>query len=94
MGPAPLSVGRPPVSISCVRILKVEEGVRVVTKANEAVKAATKKIEQQKQELFERGLRIEKLTRELATAGVEVEQTRDRANKLEERFTQVTLDRI
>lgn len=64
----------------------------MVTKANEAVKVATKKIEQQKRELFERGLRIEQLTRDLATAGVEVEQTRDRANKLEERFTQVTVD--
>ncbi|CAB1117154.1 unnamed protein product [Ectocarpus sp. CCAP 1310/34] len=70
------------------RKLEVEEGVRVVTQANEAVKVATKKIELQKRELFERGLRIEQLTRDLATAGVEVEQTRDRANKLEERFTQ------
>ncbi|CAM9385522.1 unnamed protein product, partial [Ectocarpus sp. 12 AP-2014] len=76
------------------RVTKVEEGVRVVTQANEAVKVATKKIEMQKRELFERGLRIEQLTRDLATAGVEVEQTRDRANKLEERFTQAVEERV
>ncbi|CAM9330763.1 unnamed protein product, partial [Ectocarpus sp. 4 AP-2014] len=76
------------------RVTKVEEGVWVVTQASEAVKVATKKIELQKRELFERGLRIEQLTRDLATAGVEVEQTRDRANKLEERFTQAVEERV
>lgn len=61
----------------------------MVKRANEAVEAAAEKIRQQKLELFERGVKIEQLNRQLAAAEVEVEQTRDRANKLEERFTQV-----
>lgn len=61
----------------------------MVKRANEAVEAAAETIRQQKLELFERGVKIEQLNRQLAAAEVEVEQTRDRANKLEERFTQV-----
>lgn len=68
---------------------QVEERVPVVKRANEAVEAAAEKIRQLKLELFERGVKIEFLNRQLATAEVEVDQTRDRATKLEERFTQV-----
>lgn len=61
----------------------------MVEKAAKAVTLASEKMRQLNLEVFERGLKIEKLSQELAAAGVEVEQTRDRANKLEERFTQV-----
>lgn len=61
----------------------------MVKRANEAVEAATEKIRQLKRELFERGLKIEDLSGQLVAAEVEVEQTRDKATKLEERFTQV-----
>lgn len=61
----------------------------MVKRANEAVGAATEKIRQLKLEVFERGVKIDQLNRQLAAAEVEVEQTRERANNLEERFTQV-----
>lgn len=61
----------------------------MVKKAAKAVELATEKMRQLNLEVFERGLKIEKLSQELAAAGIEVDQTRDRANKLEERFTQV-----
>lgn len=64
----------------------------MVGKAAKAVTLASEKMRQLNLEVFERGLKIEKLGQELAAAGVEVEQTRDRANKLEERFTQVKND--
>lgn len=67
----------------------MEERVPVVQKATEAVEVVTEKIRQLKLELFERGVKIENLSRQLAAAEVEVHQTRDRATKLEERFTQV-----
>lgn len=68
---------------------QVGEGIPVVKRANQAVEASAEKIRQLKLELFERGAKIEHLNRQLAAAEVEVDQTRDRANKLEERFTQV-----
>lgn len=61
----------------------------MVQRAAEAVNVATEKIRQLKLELFERSLKIEKLTQQLAAADAEVIQTRDKATKLEERFTQV-----
>lgn len=61
----------------------------MVKRANEAVEAATDKMRQLKLELFERGVKIEHLNRQLAAAEIDVDQTRDRATKLEERFTQV-----
>lgn len=70
-------------------LFQVEERIPVVLRANEAVGAATEKVRQLKLEVFERGVKIDQLNRQLAAAEVEVEQTRDRANNLEERFTQV-----
>lgn len=68
---------------------QVEERIPMVKRANEAVEAAAEKVRQLKLELFERGVKTEQLNRQLAATEVEVDQTRDRANKLEERFTQV-----
>ncbi|CAN0413379.1 unnamed protein product, partial [Pylaiella littoralis] len=62
--------------------------------AAKAVELATEKMRQLNLEVFERGLKIEKLSQELAAAGIEVDQTRDRANKLEERFTQAVEERV
>lgn len=61
----------------------------MVERATAAVRVANEKIRSLKLELFERNRKIEELTREVAAAGVEVERTRDRADKLEEIFTQV-----
>lgn len=61
----------------------------MVQRAAETINAATEKIRQLKLELFERGLKIEQLNQQLAAADMEVIKTRDKATKLEERFTQV-----
>lgn len=71
------------------RFSKVTERLPVVKRATEAVNFAEGKMRRLKLDLFERDARIQELNQELAAAGLEVERTRDRADKLEERFTQV-----
>lgn len=63
----------------------------MVEKAAKAVKLATEKMRRLNLEVSESGLKIEKLNKQLVAAGVEIQQTRDKANKLEERFTQVKM---
>lgn len=61
----------------------------MVTKAVIAVNAATAKVNQLKEELHQRADKVEQLCQDLAKAAIDVQSTRERADKLEERFAQV-----
>lgn len=70
---------------------KVERRVPVIKKAAVAVKVATTRISQLKERLQERDATIAQLRQEVASAMADAEKSRERADKLEARFTQVCI---
>ena len=67
----------------------MESRVPVIKKAALAVNVATTKIGQLKERLQERDAIIAQLRQDVASAMVDAEKDRERADKLEARFTQV-----
>lgn len=70
-------------------MLKVERRVPVIKKAAVAVKVATTRIGHLKERLQERDATIAQLRQDVASAMADAEKARERADKLEARFTQV-----
>ena len=70
----------------------MEERLPVIKKAALAANVASSRIGQLKQQLRERDATIEQLRRDVASAMADAEKARERADKLEARFTQVSCD--
>lgn len=68
---------------------KVEERIPVVDKAVRVVNAATVKVKQLQLELDNSRAMTDHYRLELGSTAAEIESTRERADKLEARFTQV-----
>lgn len=78
-----------PISPNALCALKVERRVPVVNQAALAVKVATTRIGQLKGLLQERDATIAQLRQDVVSAMADAEKSRERADKLEARFTQV-----